>query len=207
MVEMHLLSVNVNFHYDPFYALGVVTSFERFMQGYLPEQDRTSIFNALCQALGDDPQRYRQDAQRLEEIAAQLSTQEIVEWLSQSSTPAPVEPVQQQLQSIAHNAQFKYSRLFGIGLFTLLETVDLDLIKDEKQRTEVLQKICTGLNLPQEKLQKDLELYRSNLEKMAQARAVIADALEADRKKREQRSQAKDTVAVPPTSPERKTSE
>ncbi|HAX86545.1 MAG TPA: photosystem II biogenesis protein Psp29, partial [Cyanobacteria bacterium UBA11370] len=33
MVEMHLLSVNVDFRYDPIYALGVVTSFNRFMQG------------------------------------------------------------------------------------------------------------------------------------------------------------------------------
>ena len=37
LVEMHLLSVNADFHYEPIYALGVVNSFDRFMQGYQPE--------------------------------------------------------------------------------------------------------------------------------------------------------------------------
>ena len=30
MVEMHLLSVNVDFSYDSIYALGVVTTFDRY---------------------------------------------------------------------------------------------------------------------------------------------------------------------------------
>ncbi|MFM6203351.1 MAG: photosystem II biogenesis protein Psp29, partial [Dolichospermum sp.] len=48
MVEMHLLSVNVDFSYDAIYALGVVTTFDRFMEGYQPEQDQESIFQAIC---------------------------------------------------------------------------------------------------------------------------------------------------------------
>ena len=40
MVEMHLLFVNTDFSYDAIYALGVVTAFDRFMQGYRPEHDR-----------------------------------------------------------------------------------------------------------------------------------------------------------------------
>ncbi len=41
MVEMHLLSVNADFRYDPIYALGVVTTFDRFMLGYRPDTDLT----------------------------------------------------------------------------------------------------------------------------------------------------------------------
>ncbi len=69
MVEMHLLSVNVDFSYNPIYALGVVTAFDRFMQGYQPPSDQESIFNALIKAEQDDPQRYRGDAERLKELA------------------------------------------------------------------------------------------------------------------------------------------
>jgi photosystem II biogenesis protein Psp29 len=47
LVEMHLLSVNVDFHYDPIYALGVVTSFEKFMEGYRPGRINR-IFLMLC---------------------------------------------------------------------------------------------------------------------------------------------------------------
>lgn len=41
MVEMHLHSVNADYRYEPLYALGVVTTFDRFMQSYRPESDKT----------------------------------------------------------------------------------------------------------------------------------------------------------------------
>ncbi|MBD2022196.1 photosystem II biogenesis protein Psp29 [Leptolyngbya sp. FACHB-36] len=191
MVEMHLLAVHADFRYDPFYALGVVTSFDRFMQGYRPEQDKASIFEGLCRALQDDPQRYRQDAERLQSLASRLSGKELVAWLSLGESAPDANDLQEQLRGIAHNAKFKYSRLFAIGLFTLVEQGDADLVKDETQRVAALKQICTALNLPEDKLQKDLDLYRSNLEKMAQARIVMEDALKAERKKREEREKAK----------------
>jgi len=43
------------------------------------------------------------------------------------------------------------------------------------------------LHLPEDKVSKDLDLYRSNLEKMAQARIVLQDVIQAERKKREKR--------------------
>jgi photosystem II biogenesis protein Psp29 len=198
MVEMHLLGVNVDFSYNAIYALGVVTSFDRFMQGYQPERDKESIFNALCQALESDPQRYKQDAQRLEALAKGLPVKDLTAWLSQTTPTDRDSDLQSQLQAIANNPNFKYSRLFAIGIFSLLEASDPELVKDEKQRTEALKSIATGLHLSDDKLNKDLDLYRSNLDKMAQALIVMADMLSADRKKREQRAQQSSTVVAPP---------
>lgn len=213
MVEMHLLSVNVDFRYDPIYALGVVTTFDRFMQGYWPERDRESIFNALCQAIGDEPQRYRQDAERLVAMATQVSTEQLTNWLTLQSDLPTVDhlgDLRNQPQVIAENSHFKYSRLFGVGLFTLVEITDADLVKDPQRSQEILQPICEALHLSLDKLQKDLELYRSNLEKMTQAQAMMREIVEADRKKREQRSQqgqtetmedkTEDKIASPPSS-------
>ncbi|HEY9800447.1 MAG TPA: photosystem II biogenesis protein Psp29 [Leptolyngbyaceae cyanobacterium] len=198
MVEMHLLSVNVDFSYNPVYALGVVTTFDRFMQGYQPERDKESIFNAICQAVEQDPQRYRQDAERLQAVAQSLSANDLIAWLSQANHLQQDADLQAQLQAIANNPSFKYSRLFAIGLFTLLELSNPDLVKDEKQRTEALKTIAAGLHLSDDKLNKDLDLYRSNLDKMTQALAVMADMLSADRKKREQRQQQATTPVAPP---------
>lgn len=197
MVEMHLLSVNVDFSYDPIYALGVVSSFDRFMQGYRPEADKASIFNALCQSLGEDPQRYLQDAEQLKALGPQLSFKDLAAQLGQSSGSEGSNPLQEKLQAIASHSTFKYSRLFAIGLFTLAELADPESVKDEKQRVEWTKAIADSLHLPEDKLQKDLELYRSNLEKMAQARVVMEDILNADRKKREERAQAKGAVTAP----------
>ncbi len=205
MVEMHLLSVNVDFHYDPVYALGMVTTFERFMQGYQPERDKEPIFNALCQAIEDDPQRYRQDAERLEVLARSLSAKDLIAWLGQTTHVDRADDLQAQLQAIANNPNFKYSRLFAIGLFTLLELADAELVKDEKQRTEALKQIAAALHLSEDKLQKDLDLYRSNLEKIAQALIVMSDILTADRKKRQQRLQ--DSAAATASANEVKSSD
>ncbi|WP_414562171.1 MULTISPECIES: photosystem II biogenesis protein Psp29 [unclassified Anabaena] len=202
MVEMHLLSVNNDFAYNPIYALGVVTTFDRFMQGYEPQRDQESIFHALCQGVEQEPQRYRQDAERLQALAKDLPVNDLIAWLSQTNHLDRDADLQAQLQAIANNPHFKYSRLFAVGLFSLLEQSDPELVKDEKQRLEALKTIANGLNLSEEKLSKDLELYSANLEKMAQALIVMADMLSADRKKREQRQQQATTPATPPTTNE-----
>jgi photosystem II biogenesis protein Psp29 len=189
MVEMHLLSVNVDFSYDAIYALGVVTSFDRFMDGYLPEQDKESIFRAICQAVEQDPHRYRQDASRLQALAA-LPVKDLIAGLSQANSLNQDADLQKQLEVVAGNANFKYSRLFGIGLFALLVQSDPELVKNDQQRTEALKAIANGLHLSEDKLIKDLELYGSNLEKMAQALIVMADIVSADRKKRDALKQA-----------------
>ncbi|CEJ46524.1 photosystem II biogenesis protein Psp29 [Umezakia ovalisporum] len=202
MVEMHLLSVNSGFTYNGIYALGVVTTFDRFMQGYVPQRDQQSIFQALCQAMEQDPQRYRQDAERLQALAKDTPIHDLIAWLSQTSHLNRDPDLQAELQAIANNPGFKYNRLFAIGLFTLLENSAPELVKDEKQRAEALKTIAAGLHLSYEKLSKDLELYSSNLEKMAQALIVMADMVSADRKKREQRQQQTSTPVAPPSTNE-----
>jgi len=202
MVEMHLLSVNVDFIYNPIYALGVVTAFERFMQGYQPERDKELIFNALCRAVEDEPQGYQQEAERIGALAKSLSAKDLIAWLSGATHLDGTSELQAQIQSIANNPSFKYSRLFAIGVFTLLELADSELVKDEKQRTEALKQISTTLRISEDKLQKDLDLYRSNLEKMAQALIVMADMLSAERKKRQQRLQEQGAAVVPPSANE-----
>lgn len=197
MVEMHLLSVNVDFHYDPIFALGVVTSFNRFMQGYRPERDKESIFDALCQAVGNEPQQYKHETDQLLTMAEHLSGKDLIAWFS---APTPIDAagnIHNTVEGIADNPKFKYSRLFAIGLYTLLEQADSELVQNEKQRNDALKQLAHALHLPDEKLQKDLELYRSNLEKMAQAQIVMEDAIKAERKKREQRAQDKNKAATP----------
>ena len=202
MVEMHLLSVNIDFSYNPIYALGVVTTFDRFIQGYEPERDKESIFNALLQSVESDQLRYKQDAQRLQDIAKSLPVKDLIAWLSQETHLERDAELQFSLQAIANNPNFKYNRLFAIGLFSLLELSDPELVKDEKKLTEALKTIATGLHLSDDKLNKDLELYRAKLDKMAQALVVMADMLSADRKKREQRGQKSSTTVTPPTTNE-----
>ena len=193
MVEMHLLSVNAEFQYDAIYALGVVTTFDKFMKGYRPDDDLSSIFTALCQAMdGVDANQYRHDAETLLQSISQLSKEDVGLIIDQADTSQEGggTDLSSQLGAIAHASSFKYSRLFAIGWLTVLETIDEAIVKDDAQLDASIQKLCELLKLSKEKIDKDLEIYRGNLEKLQQAQDVLEDVLKADRKKREERAQS-----------------
>ena len=196
-IEMHLLSVHARFSYDPIYAFGVVSAYDRFMQGYRPEADLVPIFNALCQSVGGDPQQYERDAKRMEEVARSLSPAETLEWLSRSRTFPQFGDLQPYLETISEEQNFKYSRLFAIGLYHFLQANDSDSVAEEEKYKVAFEKIAAGLHLPFEKILKDLQLYRSNLDKMNQAQSVMQDILEAERRKRQQRALEKKAVEEP----------
>jgi photosystem II biogenesis protein Psp29 len=195
MVEMHLHSVNADYRYEPIYALGVATTFDRFMQGYNPEADKASIFSAICRSVQDEPQKYLDDAARLKSEASTMSVDSLLEQVKQNHQ---TDGLLGTLRSIAENPKFKYCRLFAVGLFSLVETMDAELIKDEKKLKNVLQALSETLHLDADKVQKDLELYRSNLSKMIQAQIVLEDIIKADRKKKEERAKAKLDAAIAP---------
>lgn len=188
LVEMHLLSVNVDFKSDPIYYLGVVTSFERLMQGYQPETDKVSIFNALCRSVDEDPDVYTAQADSILSVAKHKSAEELITWLSNPTSTERAENIIEPIQAISQNSNFKYSRPFAIGLYTLLEEANAELLKDQDKLNEIVEILAENLGLPGDKMKKDLELYRSNLEKMDQLLKVIEDVLEASRKQREKRA-------------------
>ena len=191
MVEMHLLSVNVEFRYDAFYALGVVTAYDRFMTGY-PEAERESIFKAICAAIESDAAQFRQDADLALTAVGPLSSEAIVDWLAGGAKPDAVpDTLHQSVQAIAANERFKYSRLFAIGIYAALERVSPELASDAEKRQAALDKICPALHLPTEKVAKDLSLFKENLEKLTQARQVLEDTIAAARKQRERRASEK----------------
>ena len=191
MVEMHLLSVNTDFQYDPIFALGVITSFEGFMKGYEPNVDKDSIFSALCQSVGGDSAQYRQDASQVLQLAKESSVKSL---LGKAEIDGNTNSLLTTLKQCTDKNNFKYSRLFAIGLYTILAEADASLLEEAKQRNETLKDLSSLLNLPSEKFQKDLDLYLSNLEKMKQLLVALEESLAADRKKRDKSSSTETTA-------------
>ncbi|MDX1977820.1 MAG: photosystem II biogenesis protein Psp29, partial [Pseudanabaenaceae cyanobacterium bins.68] len=77
--------------------------------------------------------------------------------------------------------KFKYSRLFGIGLYTLLELCQPEATQNRRQ--ELLTQVGNLLKVG-DRCTKDIDLYLSNLEKIEQGRQMMADLAEAERKKK-----------------------
>ena len=86
MVEMHLLSVSVDFVHDSLYALGVVTSYNRFMAGYQPESDVSSIFAALCNAVESNAEQYHRDAESIKASVEGLSLEDYKQQVAAAKT-------------------------------------------------------------------------------------------------------------------------
>lgn len=189
LVEMHLLSVNADFKPDPIYYLGIVTSFERLMQGYKPESDKQEIFKALCTSTDADAETYKSQAGTLLSLAKDKSTADLLTWLGNPIAEGDTGYIIEPIKAIAKSDNFKYSRPFAIGLYTLLEENDPNLVKESEKLNQTLDTISGNLKISGEKMKKDLELYRSNLDKMDQILKVIEDVLEASRKQRASRAQ------------------
>lgn len=177
LVEIHLLRVNQTFTYDAIFALGMATVFDRFMAGYQPESDLEPIFKALCQALLLDPNQIRQESHSLLTLGQQFP-QEVKNLLTTLEAGADLDGLMGQVRAIASNPKFKYSRLFAVGLLMLLGD-------NKEERATLLNQVATTLHISGDRLAKDLDLYRSNLEKIQQNRQMLEDMVEAERKKRE----------------------
>jgi photosystem II biogenesis protein Psp29 len=188
MVEIHLLRVNEDFRRDPIFALGVVGTFDRFMAGYEPTADRESIFKALCGAEELDPGQFRGEAESAKAAVAGRSAEDVLAWVMQSATSGG-DGLAGTLHAIATNSKFKYSRLFAIGFYNLLESVDAALVADAAKLNEYVEKLAAPLNLSASKVQRDLELYRGNIDKLEQAQKAIAEFIEGERRRQQKRAE------------------
>ncbi|MEL7352977.1 MAG: photosystem II biogenesis protein Psp29 [Cyanobacteria bacterium P01_A01_bin.116] len=191
MVEMHLLLVNANFSYDSIYALGVVSVYDRFMAGYEPESDKHSIYDAVIKAIQGDPAQYRQDAEEVLAAAKSIPSVEAFKSLLEEAKTGGGDALKGNLNKVITNSKFKYSRLFATGLYNVIEAIDADVLADKEKREALLKELSATLGFNEELLLKDIELYRGNLEKMAQAQEVMKDMIEAEKKKQAKREQDK----------------
>ena len=192
MVEMHLLLVNADFNYDSVYALGVVSTYDRFMQGYEPAGDREAIYNAIIQAVEADPAQYRRDAEEVLAAAKSVSSLDgFKSAVEEAKTSAGSDALKGNLHKSIANPKFKYSRLFAIGLYNILEVIDADALNEKEKREALLEDLAGSFSLNADLFKKDIDLYRSNLEKMAQAQEVMKDMIEAEKKKQAKREEDK----------------
>ncbi len=200
MVEIHLLRVNTNFVYSPLFALGIVTAYNHFMSGYRPETDRDSIFQALCAAEEFDPNQLQADAARwgeLETLGLEDIKTKVGAWVSHGG-----DAWQNSLRDLVQNPSSKYSRLQAIGLYHILEKATDSPIHDLSTLETSIDELAPVLNLAPDKVKKDLELYRSNLDKMIQAQKIMAELVEIERKRREQAANPPMDSPPPAESPE-----
>ncbi|MEB3262944.1 MAG: photosystem II biogenesis protein Psp29 [Synechococcus sp.] len=186
LVELHLLSQQRGFQSDALFAAGLLQVFEGFARGYRPPEHREKLLAALCSSSGFDAEALRR--QRDEAMAAmgQHSVDDVKRWIEHQGDGAP-EPVATVLANVKR-PDFHYSRLMAVGLLTLLEKAQGAEGMDPESLRQSAHEVGEAMGLLRERLDKDLSLYASNLEKMAQAVELMEETVAADRRRRERQA-------------------
>jgi photosystem II biogenesis protein Psp29 len=186
LVELHLLSRQQGFRPDPLFATGLVQVFDSFSRGYRPQEQRELLFQALCASSGFDAAGLRQQQQQALQSLGHHSVDEVRQWIDQQGEGAP-SPLAEALASIRRE-DFHYSRLMAVGLLALLEQAQGADSLDPQKLREAAHEIGASMGLLRDRLDKDLSLYASNLEKMAQAVELMEETVAAERRRRERQT-------------------
>ena len=123
------------------------------------------------------------------------SVEEVKQWIDQQGQGAP-ELLQTALVNV-RRSDFHYSRLMAVGLLSLLEEARGADSMDSQALRQFAHDTAESMGLLRDRVDKDLALYASNLEKLAQAVELMEETVAADRRRKERR-----TTEQASTSPE-----
>lgn len=198
LVELNLLLFQKRFHRDAVFATGLCQTFDSFMQGYRPDAQKEEIFQAICSALELDAAAIRAEVvQARASVAGQLRDG-VRQWSSSNSrTPVVVRQFLERVQQPG----FHYNRLQAVGLMTLVEVavgIDPD---DATAAAKAAKQLAADVGLAQERFGKDVDLYRANLEKMAQGLEAMEEAVAAEQRRRQRQREEKAASAANAASP------
>ena len=187
LVELHLLSRQTGFRSDALFACGLIQVFDSFAKGYRPDAQRLPLLQALCSASGFDADQLRHQRDSAMAAMGSHGVEQVKQWIEQEGSGAP-DPLAAALAGI-RRTDFHYSRLMAVGLLSLLEQAQGADALDASALRSYAHDLGGAMGLLRERLDKDLSLYATNLEKMAQAVELMAETVASERRKRERQQQ------------------
>jgi len=160
LVELHLLSHQKNFKKDSIFSTGLLEIFSKFTSGYKPSDHIGKLFDAICNCNGFNPTEITSSSEELVNKAKSFNKEELNSFLSQ--------------MNLDNKANEYYSRISAIGMYKLVS--EMPLFKDIKEDdlNKELNNISQLLGYQYLRVEKDISIYKSNLEKMKQALEIVA---------------------------------
>ena len=187
LVELNLLSHQKKFEVDQLFATGLCEVFNTFTKGYEPETHIKELFNALCISNGFDPDQIRNyynqeirntDKYKKQEIEKCITSYEV----SENENTKIISTL---------NPPKHYSRLYAVGVLALISKSNSEKSDDPETITKLTMRLLKGLGLPEQRVEKDISLYNSNIVKLKQALDLMRETIESDKKKKSIREKEK----------------
>ena len=160
LVELHLLSHQENFKKDSIFATGLKEIFSKFTSGYKPTEHISKLFEAICNCNGFNPTEIISSSEQLVIKARSFTKEDLNSFLSQINND--------------NKGNDYYSRINAIGIYKLVS--EIPSFKDGKEEdiNQEINKISEVLGYQYSRVEKDISMYKSNIEKMKQALEIIA---------------------------------
>ncbi len=160
LVELHLLSHQKNFKKDSIFATGLKEIFSKFTSGYKPSEHIKKLFEAICNCNGFDPSEINNSSEQLVIKAKTFTKEDLNEFVSQLKNE--------------NKGNDYYSRINAIGIFKLVTEVPSFNDLNEENLSKEISHISELLGYQYSRVEKDISMYKSNIEKMKQALEIIA---------------------------------
>ena len=160
LVELHLLSHQQNFDNTPLFALGLKEIFTKFTNGYKPSEHVSKLFNAICNCNGFNPDEISNSYDQLIFKANSFTKEDLKEFIA-------------QIKNKTKDKSY-YSRINAIGIYKLVSKLSFYKDLNEKDINNEISKISAELGYQKSRVEKDISMYKSNIEKMKQALEIIA---------------------------------
>ncbi len=161
LVELHLLSHQKDFKNESIFATGLLEIFSKFTNGYTPSEHITKLFDALCNCNGFNPSEITSSSEQLVKKAKSYRQKDLNTFLS---------------ELINENKGNKYySRINAIGIYKIVSEM-MQSLNDSKEEdiNKEINNISELLGYQYSRVEKDISMYKTNIEKMKQALEIIA---------------------------------
>ena len=169
LVELNLLNHQNEFTQDYLFCIGLTETFKELTKGYEPNKHLDLLFESLCSSTNFEAKEIKEISHKSQKEFNDKSSKEILKLLKENN-----------------NSTLYPSRILNLGIFILISNLRDIKEKNESEKIKMACDIFKELNLPTDKAEKDIGIYKSSISKMEQAKELIEE-LKIKNKKKDQK--------------------
>ena len=166
LVELNLLDHQNEFIKDHIFCVGLTETFKELTKGYKPEKHLDLLFESLCRSTNFEAKEIKEISQKSQKEFKDKSSKEILKLLIEKS-----------------DSKLYPSRILNLGIYILISNSNDFKGKNESEINIIIADIFEKLNLPFNKAEKDIGIYKSSISKLEQAKELIEELRIKDKKK------------------------
>ena len=165
LVELNLLNHQSDFNQDQLFCVGLTETFKELTKGYNPEKHLELLFESLCRSSNFDPTKIKEISKKTIDFYKGKSIKEICDALIQKN-----------------NVDLYSSRILNLGIYLIISNATDFSNTNDSEKNKTISETVKKLNLPVNKAEKDIGIYKSSIIKLQQAKELLEEIKKKENK-------------------------